>query len=183
MSLRIVAKELYCHNSASLEFVVLPNESFFREPMTIRLETSKRSGIRNFQGCEISEFHRNWNEEIKKTYPRVTPRTDMSALYNCHGLTFACRRTRIEETNDVLRILLDDHWAEVDLQDVLPGDIVVYFSEEGEANHSGLVVTYDQDSKLPMICSKWNLGGEYIHAISDCPDIYGPVKKFYRCRL
>jgi hypothetical protein len=151
--------------------------------MIIRLETSKRTGIRNSQGSEISDFNRNWNAEIQKRHPHVTARTDMSALYNCHGLTFACRRTRVDDTRDILRILQDDSWVEVHVRDVLPGDIVVYFSEEGEANHSGIVISCEPDLHLPIICSKWNVAGEYIHNLSDCPDIYGPDKKFYRCRL
>ena len=151
--------------------------------MSIRLETSRRTGIENYQSLDISQFERNWNAEIPKLHPRITARTGMSALYNCHGLTFASRRTRISDTAEVRRILEDDRWEEVELRDVLAGDVVVYFGKEGEANHSGIIVDIDKDLKLPLVCSKWGSGGEYIHQLSDCPSMYGPISKFYRCQL
>jgi hypothetical protein len=152
--------------------------------MTIRLETSKRTGIRNVQGSDISAFHRRLYSEIHKSYSLAKARTDMSAVYNCHGLTFASRRTRIEDTQDILKILQDDRWEKIDnIKDVLPGDIVVYFSQEGEANHSGIIVGYEETLHLPIVCSKWNVGSEYVHSLAYCPEIYGPDKRFYRCRL
>jgi hypothetical protein len=149
----------------------------------IRLETSRRTGIRNNQGFEISAFNRNWSESLPKDFPYAIRRTGMSALYNCHGLTFACRRTRIEDSAEIQRILSDDAWTEIDIRNTLPGDIVVYFSEDGDANHSGLVVEIEPSLGLPRIISKWGHAGEFIHRLSDCPQMYGPIQKFYRCRL
>lgn len=149
----------------------------------IRLETSKRTGIDNLQFFEISDFERNWAAEIPKLY-RVQQRTDMSPLYNCHGLTFACRRTRVTDTGGIARILSDDKWAEIEMRDLLPGDIVVYYSDEGEANHSGIVVSRDEALGIPTICSKWGSAGEFIHLLTEYPrTLYGPHQKFYRCRL
>jgi hypothetical protein len=150
----------------------------------IRLETSKKTGIDNDQDSEISTFQRNWSAEIPKLHPNAKPRTGMSSVYNCHGLTFASRRTGVLDPAGLRRILKDDQWEEVkDVRDVLPGDIVVYFSDEGDANHSGIVVACEGDLYLPIVCSKWGHAGEYLHQLSDCPSLYGPVKKFYRCRL
>jgi len=151
------------------------------QPM-IRLETSKRTGIENFQLGDVSDFERNWAADIPRQYPRIVPRTDLSPLYNCHGLTFASRRTRIVEPQSIQRILTDDNWVELKLEDVLPGDIVVYYSEEGEPNHSGIVVEVGALS-VPKVCSKWGSAGEYLHILTDCPLFYGPVKRFFRCRL
>ena len=64
----------------------------------IRLETSRRTGIENHQDNEISTFHLNWARDLGRLHPRARPRTSTSALYNCHGLTFASRRTRIEKS-------------------------------------------------------------------------------------
>lgn len=148
----------------------------------IRLETSKRTGIDNLQLFEVSAFERNWANDIAKRFRNVTQRTGMSPLYNCHGLTFASRRTRITEGEGIGRILTDDCWVEIpNIRDVLPGDIVVYFSEEGDPNHSGIVV--DCKELVPTICSKWGSAGEYIHLLNDCFPIYGPIKRFFRCRL
>lgn len=152
----------------------------------IRLETSKGNGIDNYQGSEISQCERNWAASIPKDYPRAKPRTGMSPLYNCHGLTFASRRTTIDDPKEIQRIIAEDQWQEIpNIADVLPGDVVIYFSDDGEANHSGVVVTYDPEIKLPMICSKWGGAGEFIHEIDHCPrpPLYGPVKRFFRCQL
>jgi hypothetical protein len=149
----------------------------------IRLETSKRTGIENLQGYEISTFELNWSAEIPKLHPSAIQRTGSSALYNCHGLTFASRRTRVFDTQEVHRILSDDKWLELVIEDVRAGDIVVYYSEEGEANHSGIILECDAEFRLPIVCSKWGHAGEYIHRLSDVPSVYGPQWKFFRCRL
>jgi len=152
--------------------------------MAIRLETSKRSGIDNVQGGEIAAFQSKWNARLPKQFPDARRRTEMSAIYNCHGLTFASRRTRVENTQGVQKILQDDHWLELtNPRDVLPGDVVVYFAEEGEANHSGTVIECDGPLFVPLVCSKWGNAGEFIHRVRYCPTIYGPVIKFYRCQL
>ena len=148
----------------------------------IRLETSRRTGIENAQLSDVSAFERNWASEIPKRHPRVIARTDLSPIYNCHGLTFASRRTRITEPEAIERILSDDKWDEVDVKGILPGDVVVYFSPEGEPNHSGIIISVG-DLAIPQICSKWGNAGEYIHFLNDCPSLYGPVTRFYRCRL
>lgn len=151
--------------------------------MNIRLETSKARGINNFQGAEISAFERNWAAKIPYDYPNARSRTTPSPKYNCHGMTFASRRTKILTTTQIQMILDDDNYQEVDLREALPGDIAVYYSEDGDANHSGIVVEYDQGLLVPIIFSKWGNAGEYIHGLRDCPSIYGPIVKFYRCRL
>jgi hypothetical protein len=78
--------------------------------------------------------------------------------------------------------LRDDKWEEVELGAVLPGDIVVYYGEDGDANHSGIVVQTDS-LKVPIICSKWGFSGEFIHQLNDVPNLYGPTTIFYRCQL
>jgi hypothetical protein len=148
----------------------------------IRLETSKRTGIDNFQLGEVSVYERNWTKEISKRFPNVTQRTDMSSVYNCHGLTFASRRTRIIDPRGIQHILDDDKWIELEMEKALPGDIVIYYSDEGEPNHSGIVLEINSLG-VPIICSKWGSAGEYTHLLTDIWSCYGPQKKFYRCRL
>jgi hypothetical protein len=148
----------------------------------IRVETSKRTGIDNIQVMDVSAFERNWSVDIPKRYPRATQRTEMSPLYNCHGLTFASRRTRITDNDGIQRILADDMWTEIKEIEVLPGDIVIYYSEEGDPNHSGVIVDVGA-LKVPTICSKWGTAGEFTHLLNYCPDFYGPITKYYRCRL
>jgi hypothetical protein len=149
---------------------------------SIRLETSKRTGIENAQFSDLSTFDRKWIADIPKKYPRAKPRTGPSPVYNCHGLTFASRRTRIFEGRDVQRILSDDAWLQVNDKDVLPGDIVVYVSDDGDLSHSGIVIKITELG-APLICSKWGSAGEYIHLATDTPSIYQGIKKYYRCGL
>ena len=149
----------------------------------IRLETSKRTGIDNHQDRQVSAFDVNWARDIPKLHSRAVPRTGVSASYNCHGLTFASRRTHIIDWGEIQKILRDDNYKEVELKDVKPGDIVVYL-RDGDANHSGMVVEHTPNlTVLPMVCSKWGAAGEFIHGLMDCPAAYGPDYKFYRCYL
>ena len=69
------------------------------------------------------------------------------------------------------------------MREVLGGDVVIYYDDEGDPNHSGLVVEYSDDRLIPRICSKWGFAGEFIHWLNDVPEMYGPVHKFYRCML
>ena len=149
---------------------------------SIRLETSKRTGIENAQFSDLSILDRKFVADIPRKHQRAKPRTAPSPVYNCHGLTFASRRTRIFEGRDVQRILDDDEWAQVDNKEVLPGDIVVYVSDDGDMSHSGIVVELT-DFGVPWVCSKWGSAGEYIHLATDTPPIYQGIQKYYRCRL
>lgn len=149
--------------------------------IVIRLETSQRRGIDNGQDSKISCFERNWAKDWMKMFPRIKKRTEPSPVYNCHGMTFASRRTKICKSSSINDILQDDKYEEIASNDVLPGDIVIYYSDLGDPNHSGLVV--ENGGLMPLICSKWGNGGEFLHYLSDCPRLYGPIHKFYRCRL
>jgi hypothetical protein len=151
--------------------------------MAIRLETSKRRGIENYQDTEISETDLLWFRKLSKLHPNAVQRTNPSPLFNCHGLTFASRRSKVLDLPNIVKILQDDEWREIQLRDLLPGDIVVYFDHDGDANHSGIVVQYSSEILVPLICSKWGYGAEYIHKLSDVPSVYGPITKFYRCHL
>jgi hypothetical protein len=151
--------------------------------MGIRLETSKRNGIDNHQDTELSAFHLNWARQIGKSHPLAQPRTAPSAVYNCHGLVFASSRTRIEASAGIRKILDDDKYEEVPLKDVLPGDVVIYYSDTGDPNHSGVVVQFGNGLVVPVIYSKWGNAGEFVHALRECPPMYGPQVHFFRCRL
>ena len=149
----------------------------------IRLETSKRTGIRNDQGTDIKWGALEYLKKIAAGRPNVKTRTGPSPLFNCHGLTFGSRRTKITETADLFRILRDDCWEEIKPEQTMGGDVVLYLDGEGDVNHSGIVVWREQDLGVPWICSKWGFAGEFLHMLGDVPDWYGPTHKFYRCKL
>ena len=103
--------------------------------------------------------------------------------YNCHGLTFAARRTQVWMPPEVQHILTDDGYVLVALADALPGDIAIYYSleEPFDIEHSAVVVEQAAkgDFRGPLVVSKWGPCEEYIHRYMECP--YQNVSvNFYR---
>jgi hypothetical protein len=91
-------------------------------------------------------------------------------------MTFAARRTWIDESDQVKMIIADDEYRNIAAKDVLPGDIVVYLYA-GDPEHSGIVVKVDEFA--PFILSKWGPYHEVIHRPLECP--YDSMElKYYR---
>jgi hypothetical protein len=134
------------------------------------LHTRLANQIRN-ETCR-DEVHFGVRLEVegyKQKYPRATHRpVDPTNTYNCHGLTFASRRTRIWDSSEIQKIIRDDNYTKLAFIEVLPGDIVVYWGEGGDAEHSGVVVSVDQLG-VPMILGKWGGAHEVVHRVSECP--------------
>src|ERR1700722_17323633 len=100
-----------------------------------------------------------------------------SFRYNCHGLTFAARRTGISDPAQVQRILNDDGYRKLTFNEPpISGDIAVYY-EAGDIVHSGIVVgSRGQDT---MVLGKWGDCHEAVHPIYHCP-YPNTVASFYR---
>jgi len=160
--------------------------------MTIRLQTAKGTDIPNLQFSEVSAYERNWNASLPDKFPEVVFRTGVSAKYNCHGLTFASRRTRIPDPPSIAVILNDDQYVLIEEHArVKSGDVVIYYGNDGDPTHSGVVLEnvppvllMDQPPVYnPLILSKWGSAGEAIHHLRDVPLVYGDNHQFYRCEL
>jgi hypothetical protein len=95
-------------------------------------------------------------------------------------MTFASRRTGIYETSEIQKILKDDQYGEVKPEDVIPGDVIIYFGDDGDAEHSGIVLTSPQSSQLrvPQVLSKWGKFSEFIHWANQSPYNFSLVKYF-----
>jgi hypothetical protein len=150
---------------------------------SIKLETRKGNPIENSQFHEIGKFAVKEYENILKRFNNsITIRTGINPIYNCHGLVFASRRTGIDNLPwDV--IFNDDGYTEViNVSEVLPGDIVIYFGSDGTAEHSGIVLENKKDVsvQIPLILSKWGSGGEIIHLAIVVPPEYPKVMRYYR---
>lgn len=79
-------------------------------------------------------------------------------------------------------MLKDDGYEEVDAGEYRPGDLIVYFGETGDIEHSGIVVEFAPDDlrlKIPRVLSKWGVGSEWVHPANDCPYSFANVK-YYR---
>jgi hypothetical protein len=117
----------------------------------------------------------------KRRYVAATHRpTQATSGYNCHGLTFASRRTNIYDSSELRRVLHEDEYQSVPFPPgpIHPGDIVLYL-QNGDIGHSGVVVqTMDLLGGIRVL-SKWGGCHEVVHMLSDCP--YSPATfEFWR---
>lgn len=105
-------------------------------------------------------------DDYRRDYPAALHRpTSATRQYNCHGLTFASRRTWIWRPSEIRKILQEDDYERVDPEGVLPGDIVVYV-HKGDVEHSGIVIA---KGLPPLVLSKWGPAHEVLHRVNDCP--------------
>jgi len=160
--------------------------------MTIRLQTAQATDIPNSQFSEISVYDRNWSATLPSKHRDVIFRTNASPTYNCHGLTFAAHRTRIPDPASIAVILKDDRYMLIkEHRDVKPGDVVIYYENDGDPSHSGIVLENVPPVLVedippvynPLILSKWGSAGEAIHYLRDVPLVYGQNHQFFRCEL
>lgn len=151
---------------------------------SIRTQTSKGRDIANEQNDEISPSELAIFKDLYRQYSLTSKvRSDPCPRYNCHGMTFATSRTSIPESSEVRAILVDDGYIEVRVEDVLPGDVILYIDDSGDIEHSGVVVQAPSDSelKVPIVCSKWGKGSEVVHPGNHCPYNFAGAK-YYRVK-
>lgn len=137
----------------------------------IELQTRCGNDIDNRQEYDFSPSQLNRLPDYSRDYRGAKFRTQPNPIYNCHGMTFACARTMVFPES-VQMILDDDGYAEVkNIDDVLPGDIVLYYEDNGEISHSGIVVSRPSEEplKIPWVVSKWGMLNEVYHLVYDCP--------------
>lgn len=152
--------------------------------MSIKLQTSKGTDIPNSQeNTEHSLLYLKQLNDLKVEYVGSNFKSGPSQTYNCHGMTFANRRTGIYENEIISRILNDDSYIEIKRKDIMPGDIVLYFSQDGDAEHSGVILQCPSHQEIaPKILSKWGSSFEVIHSLYLCPYEKSNIK-YYRCLL
>ena len=146
-------------------------------PSSITLHTRKGTDIPNVQDWHLSVSSASNNARLvaDKRWSKVRWRTTGgSGVYNCHGLTFAARRTNLIDLRWIERILHDDSFEEIHRKDILSGDVVLYFSPEGEPEHSGIISSVREGDGQGMfqevwVFSKWGSASEAVHLIHDCP--------------
>lgn len=150
---------------------------------SIVVQTRKGADVENMQTDSIPRLDLHMADVYRKRHCLAKERSGPTGMYNCHGLTFASRRTRIWNPVEVDKILRDDDYVEVDRADVLPGDVVVYY-QNGDLQHSGTVVELGQVGSVPTprIVSKWGNGQETIHSLNDCPYSTGATVRYYRIK-
>ncbi|MBL7068803.1 MAG: hypothetical protein ISS34_02990 [Candidatus Omnitrophica bacterium] len=144
---------------------------------SIIVHTRQGNEINNYQGESISLWERSLIKDTIRKYKPIL-RSLSSPIYNCHGMTFASRRTAIDDSQEIHKILKEDEYKEVPSQKVLAGDIILYFND-GDIEHSGIVILRPKPPLyIPQVYSKWGNGFEAVHYANNCP--YNYQVKYYR---
>lgn len=160
--------------------IVIPGQAYRQ---SIALQTRERWDIPNSQSFETSLWCEAQLEEFRRRYSHALFRTGIIPIYNCHGLTFAARRSTIWETTAVQRIVGDDRYEQVSREETQAGDIILYVSaDDGDVEHSGVVVEPPTPPLfVPKVWSKWGFGAEVIHYANYCPYDFSQAR-YYRIR-
>lgn len=155
-----------------------------RRPRFLALHSCQAAQIDNERIFELSpseirgfrDFDRDYGSDVER---RGSP----TPIYNCHGLTFASRRTGIFESETLRQILREDDYMEIPPERALEGDVILYFDDSGDFEHSGIVILRPLADNLnvPRVCSKWGKYAEVIHWGNRCPYNFANVK-YYRLR-
>jgi hypothetical protein len=160
--------------------IILPGTTTEPSERSIRLDTALGNPIDNGQILEISTFETNQFGALRKWNQSGTLRTPPTPRYNCHGMTFASRRTGIFDSVVINKILDDDGYAEVSTSQILPGDVIIYFAPDGDTEHSGIVVSAPtSDLGIPQVVSKWGKYSEFVHWANNCPYTFATAR-YYR---
>lgn len=97
-----------------------------------------------------------------------------SVQSNCHGWVYAGGRFAIQ-SRDVPALLRDNGYLQIETPQA--GDVVIYRSESGAVEHTGLV-RFVEPGGLTLVESKWGPLGVYLHPVTAQP--YGNSHAFYR---
>jgi hypothetical protein len=107
--------------------IVIPG---MRQRRSIALQTRESWDVPNSQSFETSLWDEHQLEDHRQRHRRAVFRTGAIPVYNCHGLTFAARRSGVWETAAIQRILQDDRYEQVSREEAQAGDIILYVSAE-----------------------------------------------------
>jgi hypothetical protein len=142
------------------------------EQVELALETRKQRQVKNeLLKREPTAGQIQEARDYRTRFPKGAHRPTRASLrYNCHGLTFAARRTSVWESEAVQTILDDDGYLRIEWNEAIEGDIVIYL-ERGDFSHSGIVMTIDRSGVVPVmwILSKWGHAHEVVHKVHECP--------------
>ena len=147
----------------------------------LALETKRRTKIPNevFWGSGITGFDFAL-ADIERRYsdpPGFVRRLGYVPTYNCHGLTFASRRTTVL-SEDVRQILPNDGYKQINRSDALAGDVVLYVAGNGDVEHSGIILYREQ--LLVLVLSKFGNLHEVVHRLDTLPDYSFNSIEFWR---
>ena len=163
------------------EGFVIPNSAFDE---VVRVETRKRKRIPTFTRkpapkAAMVAAQKIWTD----TFSGIEVRS-LDSTYNCVGLVFASRRGCVDIV-EVMAILADDGYYEIDRRSTVPGDLVTYYESPDKQNmtHVGVIVAKNPHVEKAdwdiRVLSQWGFDGEYLHAEHDVPKAYGDVRSYW----
>jgi hypothetical protein len=145
-----------------------------------RFETAAGQEIPNFQELSVADYGDTAAQitRYKAKYRGAVSRTTIATgVYNCHGLVFGASRTGIHG-RDVRMILHDDGYVPVSENDSLAGDVVLYVAQDGDVEHSAVLITprARSASAFAVVHSKWGDLSEWVHDLPLCPYDFSNVE-------
>lgn len=151
------------------------------------LATTEGNDIENEQFVEIIYQDVSRNNQLLEEYGNKVSDAfrrrcqHISPIYNCHGLTFASRRTGIFDNAVLEQILQEDSYVLIPTDQVLPGDVILYYGPGNDIEHSGIVVESPKPVSLnvPLVYSKWGRHLEGVHLANRCPYSFTDAR-YYR---
>jgi len=149
--------------------------------LKLKLDTAAGRHIDNEQSDEITFWDKAQYADLERRFgDMVRPRTVACPRYNCHGMTFASRRTGIDAQVTIRQVLHEDQYGQVLVADVLPGDVILYYDDRGDVEHSGVVVETPalDPFGVPLVYSKWGKYKEMLHKANQCPYNFATAKYF-----
>jgi hypothetical protein len=154
----------------------------------IAVDTRQGGPVDNQQRWELGNLDWSGFADIKKRWKANMGvqllQDEPMPYYNCHGLTFASRRSSVTgDVKDIRSILFDDCFVEVKASEVRVGDVVIY-DENSDISHSGIVVGFKEglqsEQRFPRVWSKWGEAGpEAEHLVQSCPYISNTTRISY----
>jgi hypothetical protein len=149
----------------------------------ILLDTSAGSAVPNVQASVLLYPVAAQALQQNVALPSIL-RMNSHPRFNCHGLTFASRRTAVLNDREINQILAEDDYQVVAVADVLPGDVALYFSPIGTIDHSAVVASIPAPPLyIPFVFSKWGAHGpEVYHPANQGPGYAVGDIRYYRVR-
>ncbi len=154
-------------------------------PPGIPLATKQGRDIPNEQRTQRTRQEMEAALEMHRASHLSIAVRSLRSVYNCMGMVFASRRTRIG-LEHLEMILHDDGYAQVGESEIDRGDLVVYRGNDGEFSHVGIIWQigpyWVNNSRDVIVLSQWGADGEFIHNMHDVNPHLGVPAEFWTDR-
>jgi hypothetical protein len=127
----------------------------------------------DLQSGDFAEYGRACDEWYLQHYA-IEQVSEANLQTNCHGWVFGGGLCLLSG-EQVKQILIDHCYYPVLMP--IPGDLIVYFDDQGRVPHSGIVSSITSDGEV-LVESKFGIGGRYLHTPEAQP--FGSSYGFFR---